>query len=97
MNRKMGLCFRTVNNGRTGSFLQIEVAAYKIGVKMGFEDVFDLSIPFLGKLNVTVNVPKWVNNSRNTITFNVIGCLTQTAGIQLLYKHVILFWCKGIP
>jgi hypothetical protein len=88
-----GLCTRSKDDRRTRGLGQIQMAAHKISMEVGFEDVFDLYLSLFCQPEVDIDIPKWVNDRSFPFTVNEIGRFTQTPGIQLLNKHRLKFLC----
>lgn len=65
-------------------FAQVNMTRNKIGVEMGFEDVFD-GHPIGGSpVEIGLNFPQGINDGRFAIRYNVIGALCKAAGVNLL-------------
>jgi hypothetical protein len=57
------------------------VTAYKIGMKVGFEDILDPALPFFRQTKIDVDITQGVNDGGFSFTINVIGRFTQTPGV----------------
>src|SRR4249919_328309 len=77
------ICFgiRTKYNWCAGYFTKVYMTTYKVGMKMRLKNIFDGSITLFGQVNVFINIPQRINNSRFSFALNVIGCFTQAVGI----------------
>jgi hypothetical protein len=56
-------------------------------MKVGLEDILDPDLSFFRQPEVDIDIAKGVDNRSFPFTFNEIGRLTQTPGIELLNKH----------
>ena len=54
---------------------------YKVCMKMSFKNIPDGSIPLFGKQQIRFNVPQGVYDGRFTVTFYIIRCLADAAGV----------------
>ena len=72
---------RTIYNRGAGSLAEIQMAAHKVGVEMGFKNEFDARIPFMRQLEVCFNITQRVYHGCLSVIFNIIGRLTQTGSI----------------
>src|SRR5690606_2672279 len=68
-------------------FSQVQVARYKVGMKMRFKNVFYFSIVFYCPVNIGLNFPKKVKNGCIVVTFKLVSCLSHTTCIFLFYLH----------
>ncbi len=94
MNGKIRLGMRTIYDRGAGSLGQIKMAAYKISMKMGFENILDRRLPLPGKIQINIDIPQRVDDRRFTFTLNIICRFTETSGIQLLDEHNPAFAAK---
>src|ERR1043165_5098247 len=81
MDREIRLCPRSVYDRGAGSLCQVEVARHKIGVEMGFEDIFDGRASFAGKPQISFDIPQGIYDSCISLAINIISGFTETAGI----------------
>src|SRR5690349_11947950 len=81
MNRKLGFRARPVNDRSTGGFRQVQVPAYKVGVKMGFENILDSGLPLFRQLKIGIDIPQGVDDSCFSFTLDVVSCFTQASGV----------------
>ncbi len=87
VNGKMGFGMGAVDDRRTRGLGQIQVTAYKIRMLMGLQDIADLCLTFLRKLEVNIDITQRVDDSGFSATLDIIGCFTQASGIQLFNEH----------
>ena len=81
MGWKFCNCFRAVNNWRISDLAKVNMAAYKIGMKMSFKNIADGCFSFIGEIKIYVDVTQGVNNCRFSIAFDIVGCLADATGI----------------
>jgi hypothetical protein len=94
LNRQAGFRLRTVDNGGTGGFGQVHMAADKIGVEMRLEYIFDGSLAISSHLQVSINIAEGIHNGCFPIAFYVIGSLTDAACVELLNEHKKILLAK---
>ena len=87
VHREFGIGTGPVYDRGTRSLAQVNMTAYKVGVKMSFKNVFDPGLSFIGQRQVRINITEWVDDSRFSVAFNIIGRLTKATGVQLLNEH----------
>src|SRR5829696_7461049 len=85
-----------IHDRGTGNIAKINMTAYKISMEMGFKNVLDLCLAFIGKMKVFIYVTKRINNCCFAITFNIVSSFAKTTGIQLFYIHYLKFGAKII-
>src|SRR4030095_13152734 len=81
VNRKFCLCSRSVYYGSTSCFTQIEMSAYKVSMKMSFEDIPDGSISFCSQFKVFINIPQRIYDGCFPVTFKIISRFAKTPGV----------------
>src|SRR6185436_9215696 len=91
VNREIGFSIRTKYNRCAGYFAEINVTTYKVRMKMRLKNILDGSVSLLSQVNVFINVPQRIYDSRFSFALNVIGCFTQAVGIYLFNKHLKIF------
>ena len=87
---KFSIGSRTVNDRCTGFLAQIQMSAHKIGMKMGFKNVFQFHTIFGQSIHIGLYFAQGINDHRFSLTVDVIGTLRQTSGVDLLYIHCII-------
>ena len=75
------------DDGGPGFIRQVQMAAYEICVKMGFENIVDGSPVAVGLIYIRFGFPERINNSRFPIAFNIIRGFCEAAGIDLFNFH----------
>ena len=70
-----------------GFFNQVEVPAYKVGMKVCFKNIFDRCIVFGSPVNVWLYFPQGVKNGGFAIAFNIIRSMGYTACVDLYYFY----------
>ena len=73
-------------------FLQVEMATDKVGMKMGFKNIFYLGLIFLGPIDIGLYLTKGVKYGSFSFAFQIIGRVGQTSGVYLFYFHCIIIF-----
>ena len=90
VNVKSSIGRRTIHDGCTRFFGQINVAGNEVSVKVGLKNVFELGAIFSQFFEVRLGFAQGVDDDRLSFTFDIICCLSQAAGIDLLYFHAVI-------
>ena len=81
MYGEFGAGVGSVYDRGAGGIAKIEMAAYKVCMKMSLKNIFDPCFSFVGQLQVLINITEGVNDGSLAVTFNIVSCLAQTAGV----------------
>src|SRR5450631_1196701 len=73
--------FWTVNNRSACFFTQVYMTTYKISMKMGLKNIFDMVFSFIQEGNVLIGIAKRIDYCCFPITFYIISRFTQAACI----------------
>src|SRR5437879_1176002 len=94
MDRKIRFGLGAIYDGGPGGFGKVQVPAYKVGMKMGLENISDRCLSLLCQLEICLDITQWINNGGFSVAFDIIGGFAQAPGIQLLNKHNPSISCK---